>query len=95
MIMPENELSNTFAIMTGFTMKNKIEYILDQLHNRFEAIYAHRLFKILLYGSQARGDAEPESDIDVLVVLKGDVLPCKEIDRTVRDIADISLEMTL
>ena len=34
---------------------------------------------MLLFGSHARGDSEPDSDIDVLVVLKGDVRPGKEI----------------
>ena len=71
---------------------SKIENILAQLHNRFKAIYGDRLSSILLYGSQARGDAALESDIDVLVVLEGEVSPCDEIDRTIKDVADISLE---
>ncbi|MEK7396600.1 MAG: nucleotidyltransferase domain-containing protein [Candidatus Poribacteria bacterium] len=73
-------------------METAIENILDQLYSRFEMIYGDRLSNMLLYGSQARGDADPESDIDVLIVLKGEVSPCKEIDRTINDVADISLE---
>jgi len=45
----------------------------------------------MLYGSQARGDAEPGSDIDVLVVLEGAVDPGVEIARTEYEVADISL----
>jgi uncharacterized protein len=73
-------------------METEIENILAQLHNRFEIVYGDRLSNMILYGSQARGDADPESDIDVLVVLKGEVSPCDEIDRTIKDIADVSLE---
>lgn len=47
---------------------------------------------MVLYGSQARGDAEPGSDIDVLVVLAGPVSPCDEIARTINDVADVSLQ---
>jgi predicted nucleotidyltransferase len=45
----------------------------------------------MLFGPQARGDAEPGSDIDVLVVLRGKVSPCEEIARTTEDVAAISL----
>jgi predicted nucleotidyltransferase len=34
-------------------------------------LYGERLRKVLLFGSWARGDAHPESDIDLLVVLDG------------------------
>jgi predicted nucleotidyltransferase len=32
-------------------------------------VYGERLRRVLLFGSWARGDAHPESDIDLLVVL--------------------------
>jgi len=73
-------------------METAIKNILDQLYSRFEAIYGDRLSNMLLYGSQARGDADPESDIDVMVVLKDKVSPCDEIERTINDVANISLE---
>ncbi|HPD16039.1 MAG TPA: nucleotidyltransferase domain-containing protein [Planctomycetota bacterium] len=37
------------------------------------------LHRLILFGSRARGDAEPDSDMDVLVVLDG------EADDSVRD----------
>jgi len=73
-------------------MNEKLETILTELRRHFETLYGDRLVRMVLYGSQARGDAEPGSDIDVLVVLKGTVSPCEEIDRTLNDVADISLE---
>jgi len=48
--------------------------------------------KFLLLGSQARGDVEDGSDIDVLVVLRGHVYPGTEIDRTVNVTARLSLK---
>ena len=45
-----------------------------------------------MFGSQARGDAVPASDLDVLVVLKGDVDPGKEIARTGKLVTALSLQ---
>jgi predicted nucleotidyltransferase len=47
---------------------------------------------VILFGSHARGDAEPGSDIDVLVVLRGDVSPIGEIQRTLDIVDDVSLD---
>jgi predicted nucleotidyltransferase len=73
-------------------MPTKLATILGELRRRFEAIYGQRLSRMLLYGSQARGDAEAGSDIDVLVVLEGEVAPCEEIARTIGDVASLSLD---
>jgi predicted nucleotidyltransferase len=45
----------------------------------------------MLYGSQARGDADPGSDIDLLVVLKDPVNPCEEISRVSEATSRLSL----
>jgi predicted nucleotidyltransferase len=74
------------------TMNGKVQEILVELRRRFEALYGDRLKHMVLYGSQARGDAEPGSDIDVLVVLAGPVSACDEIARTIDDVAEISLQ---
>lgn len=41
--------------------------------DKFKALLAERVtvYKLILFGSRARGDAEPSSDMDVLVVLEG------------------------
>jgi len=72
-------------------MNNKVTIILAELRRRMEVLYGERLVQMMLFGSQARGDAEPKSDIDVLVVLRGKVSSCEEIDRTIKDVADLSL----
>jgi predicted nucleotidyltransferase len=72
-------------------MTTQLQTILSELRERLERLYGPRLLKLVLYGSQARGDAEEGSDIDVLVVLEGPVRPGQEIARTGVDVAEVSL----
>jgi len=65
--------------------------LVAELRHRLEALYGPRLVLMMLYGSQARGEAELGSDIDVLVVLKGPVSPGEEIVRTGEIVAELSL----
>lgn len=46
---------------------------LPALRRRLEAHYGDRLVRAVLFGSYARGEATEESDVDVLVVLGGEV----------------------
>lgn len=43
--------------------------LLRRIRSELEAAYGGRLRLVLLYGSEARGKARPDSDIDVLVLL--------------------------
>lgn len=70
----------------------RLNTILGELRERLEALYGERLCRLMLYGSQARGDAEAGSDVDVLVVLAGTVNPSTEIARTEFIVAEISLK---
>ncbi len=63
-------------------METQVQTILSELRGLLEACYGERLKRIVLFGSQARGDADPESDIDVLVVLAGLVDNTEEHKRT-------------
>jgi uncharacterized protein (UPF0332 family)/predicted nucleotidyltransferase len=71
--------------------KAKLDAILTELRRQLEELYGPRLVSLVLYGSQARGDAESGSDIDVLVVLQGPVNPGEEIERSGDILADLSL----
>jgi len=47
--------------------------LLKQIKSRLQAAFGDRLQGVVLYGSEARGDAQPDSDIDLLVLLTGPV----------------------
>ena len=45
--------------------------VLKKLKSTLQDMLSDRLVKIVLYGSKARGDYDPESDIDIAVVVRG------------------------
>jgi predicted nucleotidyltransferase len=73
-------------------MDEKLRKILAELQQYLTELYRERLVDVVLFGSQARGDAVPGSDIDVMIVLKGAVDPFEEIDRTGDFVAALSLK---
>ncbi len=70
----------------------KIKELLEEFKKEIEKLYGDRLKQIILYGSHARGDFTEESDIDLLIVLEGKVVPGKEIDRMIDIITEINLK---
>ncbi len=72
--------------------EEKLNTLLTELRHGLIELYGPRLARLILYGSQARGDAEPGSDIDVMVVLAGKVKVGDEIRRTGELVASISLQ---
>ena len=70
----------------------RLDQILREFRNGLERIYGSRLVGAVLFGSQARGEAEPDSDIDVMVVLRGLVNPHEEIHRLSVFKADLCLK---
>ena len=46
--------------------------VLYQLRQEFTRLWEGKLSAIYLYGSQARGDHHPDSDVDIMAVIKGD-----------------------
>ncbi len=73
-------------------MPPHLQKILSELKQRLRSLYGDKLVTMVLYGSQARGHALPDSDVDVLVVLRDDNLsPSAEISRTLPDVAEVSL----
>jgi type I restriction enzyme S subunit len=67
-----------------------LQPILAELKRGLEAIYGDRLKAVVLFGSQARGEATPDSDVDVAVVLDAVEDSYQEIDR----VGDLFWELT-
>ena len=72
-------------------MDQRLETIVAELREQLEALYGERLKRLVLFGSHARGDAEPGSDVDVLVVLEGTINSWEEIQRT----SDVRVDLCL
>lgn len=53
----------------------------EAFKQRAQELYGDRLHQVLLFGSQARGEATDASDVDLMVVLEGPVDRFEEIDR--------------
>jgi len=74
-------------------MNNKIKKILNIFKTQLGEIYKNRLGKLILFGSQARNDAEEGSDIDVLIILKDKEINAVQEIRKITDlVSSLSLE---
>ena len=60
---------------------------------RLHAIYGDRLGGVVLYGSEARGEATPDSDIDILVLLTGPVALGQELRTIIAALYPLQLEI--
>ena len=70
----------------------QIEVIVQELYTGLQALYGERLAQVILYGSQARDEAEPDSDIDVMIVVESPLDRSAEMERTSRLVAALSLK---
>jgi len=73
-------------------MQIKIEQPLKEFRERVEGLYGKTLKDIILYGSWATGKATQDSDIDLAIVLHGNVVAGKEIDALIDIITEINLK---
>jgi predicted nucleotidyltransferase len=69
--------------------------LLQELRHGLQDLYGSRLCGLYLYGSYARGEQDPGSDVDVIIVLQSLADYGEEIDRTAPLISDLSLSYDL
>lgn len=63
----------------------------QELKQALSALYGHRLDRLILYGSYARGDFHAESDVDYLVVLRDEPVQAgREINFMIEPVYDLS-----
>ena len=79
-------------MLSLMTFRPEIEALLDDFKQRLEALYGERLIEVVLFGSVARGEDTPESDVDVLVVLRGPVNHYAESELLSKIMVDLMAE---
>lgn len=74
------------------SLPEDVRDLLERLKRELENLYGERYRGLVLYGSYARGEADEGSDVDLLLLLDGEVNPPGEL-RAVRDVKwPLSLE---
>lgn len=73
-------------------MRGEMTELLKELKAAASEIYGENLRGLYLYGSYARQQEDPESDVDVVIILRDFVDYWQEIQRTSHLIAELSLK---
>lgn len=76
--------------MSGET--RTLEDVIRELDGGLRELYGERHRGLVLYGSHARGEADEGSDVDLLLLLEGQVQVGREIRRSSDLVASLSLE---
>lgn len=70
----------------------RLSRVLRALRRELIRVLGAQLEAVYLFGSRARGEAAPESDVDVLIVVRGDLDYPDLIRRTSAVVAALSLQ---
>jgi len=67
--------------------------ICTAIRSQLAAAHGDRFHGAVLFGSQARGDATPESDVDILVLLKEPIDLVRDLQMNVRALRALSAQI--
>jgi predicted nucleotidyltransferase len=71
----------------------RVQDVLAQVRPRLQEVFGARLHNVVLYGSEARGEAMPDSDIDLMVLLAGPISLMRDIETIVHALYPLQLEI--
>jgi uncharacterized protein len=71
-----------------------VSELLQRVKERLQILYGERFKGLILYGSEARGHARPDSDIDLLCLVDGPISVYGEIKSTTDATYPLQLEFT-
>ena len=71
------------------------EDIQKEIRSRLEKAFPERFQGVLLFGSEARGETHPESDVDLMVVLEGPVRLGRDLETIVGALYPVQLQMDI
>jgi predicted nucleotidyltransferase len=79
--------------MSSTTEQLDTSMLLARIKSRLQTVYGDRLRGVVLYGSEARGEATSDSDVDILVLLVGPVMLGQELYKIIEALYPLQLEM--
>ena len=65
---------NQVKLMKGVVLmcsKNELQIIISEIAAVAKETFGEKLDSVILYGSYARGDYTPESDVDIMILVRG------------------------
>ena len=68
-----------------------LDALMTEFREGLRQIYGERLARLVLFGSRARDNSRPDSDIDLLVVLHGSV----DVNDEIRRVSPLSSRLSL
>jgi predicted nucleotidyltransferase len=72
--------------------REELRSLLSDLRGGLQSLYQERLRGLYLFGSYSRGEEDPESDVDILIVLDRVERYGDEVERTSALVSSLSLQ---